>query len=52
MKKDYRVLLEEFTQEIAVLIKDEIVAKFEQGKNFLKVQLPNGQDFCVTSEEI
>ena len=52
MRNDYRVSLEEFTQEIAVLIKDEIVAKFEQGKNFLKVQLPNGQDFCVTIEEI
>ena len=52
MRNDYRVSLEEFTEEIAVLIKDELVAQFEKGKNLLKVQLQNGQKFCLTVEEM
>ena len=52
MRKDYRVSLEEFTEEIAVLIKDELVAQFKKGKNLLKVQLQNGQKFCITVEEM
>ncbi len=52
MKNIYQVSVEDFTEEISVLIQDEIVAKFQKEKNSLKIQLANGQLFYITVTEM
>ena len=47
-----QISVRDLTEEIKLLIKDEIVAKYTEGETALEVHLLNGQNFRISVEEI
>ena len=51
-KQDVKVSVRDLTEEIKLLIKDEIVATYTEEDTALQVHLLNGQNFRISVEEI
>ena len=51
-KQNVKISVRDLTEEIKLLIKDEIVAKYTEGETALEVHLLNGQNFRISVEEI
>ena len=51
-KQESRISVEELTEEITLLIKDEIVATYTEEENALQVHFLNGQSFRIVVEEV
>ena len=50
--KQPKICVKDLTEEIMLLIKEEIVAMYTEKENALKVHFLNGQNFCIRIEEI
>lgn len=51
-QNEKKVTAKALMEEIAILVKDEIVATFTQEKSALRIQLHNGQSFLVEVKEL
>lgn len=51
-KQNVKISVRDLTEEIKLLIKDEIVAKYTEEETALEVHLLNGQNFRISVEEI
>ena len=51
-KQDTKISVKDLTEEITLLIKDEIVATYTEEDSALQVHFLNGQKFCISVEEI
>ena len=47
-----KISVKDLTEEIALLIKEEIVATYTEEENALQIHFLNGQNFLVSIEEI
>ena len=47
-----QITMKDLTEEIALLIKDEIVATYTEEENALQVHFLNGQSFRISVEEM
>ena len=51
-KNNTKVSVKDLTEEITLLIKDEIVATYTEEEDALQIHFINGQNFRVKVEEI
>ena len=51
-KQDTKMSVRDLTEEITLLIKDEIVATYTEEDSALQVHFLNGQNFRIAVEEI
>jgi hypothetical protein len=51
-KQDTKISVRDLTEEITLLIKDEIVATYTEEDSALQVHFLNGQNFRISVEEI
>ena len=51
-KQDTKISVRDLTEEITLLIKDEIVATYTEEDSALQVHFLNGQHFRISVEEI
>ena len=51
-KQDVKVSVRDLTEEITLLIKDEIVATYTEEETALQVHFLNGQNFRISVEEM
>ena len=51
-KQDTKISVRDLTEEITLLIKDEIVATYTEEDSALQVHFLNGQNFRIAVEEI
>ena len=51
-KQDTKISVRDLTEEITLLIKDEIVATYTEEDSALQVHFLNGQNFRIVVEEI
>ena len=51
-KQDTKISVKDLTEEITLLIKDEIVATYTEEDSALQVHFLNGQNFRISVEEI
>lgn len=51
-KQQEKISVKDVTEEITLLIKDEMVATYTEEENALQIRFPNGQSFRVTVEEM
>ena len=51
-KQESKISVRELTEEITLLIKDEIVATYTEEETALQVHFLNGQNFRIAVEEI
>ena len=47
-----QISVKDLTEEITLLVKDEIVATYTEEENALQVHFLNGQNFRISVEEI
>ena len=50
--KQFRISVQDLTEEITLLIKEEIVATYTEEETALQLHFLNGQHFRVSVEEI
>lgn len=51
-KQEIRISVRDLTEEITLLIKEEIVATYTEEENALQVHFLNGQNFRIKVEEM
>ncbi len=51
-KQDTKISVRDLTEEITLLIKEEIVATYTEEDSALQVHFLNGQNFRISVEEI
>ena len=51
-KQETRISVRDLTEEITLLIKEEIVATYTEEENALQVHFLNGQNFRIKVEEM
>ena len=51
-KQQEKISVKDVTEEITLLIKDEMVATYTEEENALQIHFSNGQSFRVTVEEM
>ena len=52
MENNQKISVRDLTEEITLLIKDEIVATYTDEENALQVHFLNGQSFRISVEEM
>lgn len=50
--QEQRISVKDLTEEVTIILKDELIAQFVEADDALQIDFPNGQKFNLKVEEV